>query len=358
MFNMLDLSKVLSGTVLYPELLQKINQKTKPLGALGRVEEIALQIGLIQNTLSPVLHRPIIFVFAGDHGVTQAGISPYPQVVTQQMVLNFLQGGAAINVFAKQMGFELCVVDAGVNADFDESLWLNHEFIHELIHEKVAKGTQNFLDKPAMTDVQCKEALGRGADLVQQALAAGSNVFAFGEMGIGNTTSAAAIMHVLCNLPVSECAGRGAGLDDAGVQHKIAVIEQAVAHHQGRLNSAEAVLAHLGGFEIAMMVGAMLAAASARAVVLVDGFISSAAALVAAKMHADFLPYCIFSHCSNESGHRKLLAYLNAKPVLDLGLRLGEGTGAVLAYPIIQAAVNFLNEMASFESAHVSEKGA
>lgn len=335
---------------LHPALLQKINQKTKPLGALGLLEEIALQIGLIQNTLCPELKQPIAFVFAGDHGITEAGISPYPQSVTQQMVLNFLQGGAAINVFCKQTGFDLRVVDAGVNVDFAKEL--------PLIHEKVAKGTQNFINKPAMTVAQCREALQRGQHLVNLAVAERSNVFAFGEMGIGNTTSAAAIMHVLCNLPVNECAGRGAGLDDAGVLHKIAIIEQAVAHHQAALDSAEAVLAHLGGFEIAMMVGAMLAAAAAGAVVLVDGFISSAAALVATKMHAEFLPYCIFSHCSNESGHRKLLAYLNANPVLDLGLRLGEGTGAVLAYPIIQAAVNFLNEMASFESAQVSEKNA
>jgi nicotinate-nucleotide--dimethylbenzimidazole phosphoribosyltransferase len=335
---------------LHSALLQKINHKTKPLGALGRLEEIALQIGLIQNTLSPKLQQPVAFVFAGDHGVTEAGISPYPQIVTQQMVLNFLQGGAAINVFAKQMGFDLHVVDAGINADFDAS--------QPLIHEKLAKGTQNFLDNPAMTEAQCVEAMRRGANLVKQMVAKGSNVFAFGEMGIGNTTSAAAIMHVLCKLPVSECAGRGAGLDDVGVQHKVAVIEQAIARHKGQLDSPESVLSHLGGFEIAMMVGAMLGAASTHAIVLVDGFICSAAALVATKMQAEFLSYCIFSHCSNESGHRKLLAHLQAQPVLDLGLRLGEGTGAVLSYPIIQAAVNFLNEMATFESANVSEKNA
>lgn len=246
------------------------------------------------------------------------------------------------------MGFELKVVDAGVNADFDSTL--------PLIHQKVAKGTRNFLNEPAMTPEQCLDALARGAILVKQAVAEGSNVFAFGEMGIGNTTSAAAIMSVLCNFSVSDCTGRGTGLDAAGVVHKTAVIEQAIMRHRQHLATPESVLAHLGGFEIAMMVGAMLQAASSRAIVLVDGFIATVAALVAFKINTNFLAYCIFAHCSNEAGHRKLLEYLQAQPVLDLGMRLGEGTGAVLAYPLVQASVNFLNEMATFESAQVSEQ--
>ena len=242
------------------------------------------------------------------------------------------------------------IVDAGVNHDFDADL--------PIIHQKIAYGTQNFLHQAAMTNEQCQQALTCGASLVETAVMQGSNVFAFGEMGIGNTTSAAAIMSVLCGLPVSQCAGRGTGLDDAGVKHKMNVIEQSIAKHEAALNSPQAVLQHLGGFEVAMMVGAMLAAASNSSLVLVDGFICTAAALVAAKMQPNFLQYCIFSHCSDESGHALMLQHLQAIPLLGLGLRLGEGTGAMLAYPLVQAAVNFLNEMASFESAGVSQSDA
>ncbi len=331
-------------------LQHKIDHKTKPLGALGQLEVLARQIGLIQQTLTPRLSKPSAFVFAGDHGITEAGISPYPQAVTAQMVLNFVRGGAAINVFAKQMGFELHIVDAGVNYAFDDTV--------PVLHHKIANGTQNFLNQAAMTPAQCQQALDTGAKLVEAAVASGSNVFAFGEMGIGNTTSAAAIMSVLCGLPTSQCTGRGTGLDDAGVQHKAKVISQAIATHSGSLNTPQAVLQYLGGFEIAMMVGAMLTAASQSAVVLVDGFISTAAALVAAKMQPNFLQYCVFSHCSHESGHALMLQHLGVKPVLNLDLRLGEGTGAVLVYPLLQAALNFLNDMASFEDAGVSEANA
>lgn len=331
---------------LQTALQHKIDQKTKPLGALGRLESIALQVGLIQQTLSPALKKPTAFIFAGDHGITAEGVSPFPQAVTAQMVLNFVHGGAAMNVFAKQMGFALHIVDAGVNHNFDASL--------PILHQKIAHGTQNFLHQAAMSHAQCEEAVSKGAAIVEQAVAEGSNVFAFGEMGIGNTTSAAAIMSVLCGLPASQCAGRGTGLDDAGVQHKVRVIEQAILKHQSASNSPQVILQTLGGFEIAMMVGAMLGAAAKGSLVLVDGFICTAAALVAAKMQPNFVQYCVFSHCSHESGHALMLQHMGAKALLSLDLRLGEGTGAVLAYPMVQAAVNFLNEMASFESAGVS----
>lgn len=333
-----------------PALRYKIDHKTKPLGALGQLEVLALKVGLIQQTLNPSLVKPTAFVFAGDHGITEAGVSPYPQAVTAQMVLNFVRCGAAINVFAKQMGFDLHIVDAGVNGDFDDST--------SILHHKIAYGTQNFLNQAAMTAVQCQQALDTGAKLVEAATAKGSNVFAFGEMGIGNTTSAAAIMSVLCGLPANQCTGRGTGLDDAGVQHKAGVIFQAIAAHHESLNTPQSVLQYLGGYEIAMMVGAMLAAASQNTLVLVDGFISSAAALVATKMQPNFLQYCIFSHCSHESGHALMLQHLEVTPVLNLDLRLGEGTGAVLVYPLVQAAVNFLSDMASFEDAGVSEANA
>lgn len=338
----------LPNQALKQALIQKINQKTKPLGALGMLESIALQIGLIQDTLTPVLSNPAMLVFAGDHGVVEAGVSPYPQAVTAQMVLNFLQGGAAINVFARQHGIQLRVVDAGVNHAFD-----SHP---DLIYAKVAFGTRNFLQEPAMTLVQCEQALAAGAELARKEISMGANVLGFGEMGIGNTSAASCLMSVLCEMPIAQCVGRGTGFDDAGLARKTAILEQALAQHRLSKHDAMQVLATFGGFEIAMMAGAMLGAAQQQAVLLIDGFIATAALLVASQLQPNILHYCIFTHCSGEAGHRQLLAYLNAAPLLDAGLRLGEGTGAALAYPLVQAAVNFLNEMASFESAGVSEK--
>jgi len=329
-------------------LVHKINQKTKPLGALGLLESIALQIGLIQNTLTPQLSKPTLLVFAGDHGVVAAGVSSYPQAVTAQMVLNFLRGGAAINVFARQNNMQLRIVDAGVNHVFDDHT--------DLIHAKVGFGTRNFLVEPAMTLAQCEQALATGAALVEKEINAGSNVLGFGEMGIGNTSSASCLMSVLCNLPIEQCVGRGTGFDDAGLAKKTTTLKQALATHQLKNDAAMQALATVGGFEIAMMVGAMLAAAQNKALLLIDGFIATSALLVASRLQPNILQYCVFAHCSGEAGHRQLLAYLEAKPLLDAGLRLGEGTGAALAYPLVQAAVNFLNEMASFESAGVSEK--
>lgn len=333
---------------LAPALRQKIDGKTKPLGALGRLEALALQVGLVQGSLSPRLSRPLVLVFAGDHGIAESGVSPYPQAVTQQMVLNFLNGGAGINVFARQVGMQIRIVDAGVNHDFGA--------VAGLIDAKVAMGTRNFLHAPAMSQAQCAQALQTGTALALAEIAAGSNVLAFGEMGIANTSSAAALMAVLCGLPLAQCTGRGTGLDDAGLQQKIAILEQALQAHQ--LDAAEPmqVLATFGGYEIAMMTGAMLAAAERKALLLIDGFITTAALLVAARLQPAILDYCVFSHCSGEAGHALLLEQLGAKPLLDLGLRLGEGTGAALAYPLVEAAVNFLNEMASFESAQVSGK--
>ena len=333
--------------VLASALQAKIDQKTKPLGALGRLESLALQIGLVQNSLSPRLSKPVVMVFAGDHGIVEAGVSAYPQAVTRQMVMNFLAGGAAVNVFAKQHGMQIRVVDAGVNHVFDPH--------PELADVKVALGTRNFALEPAMTVHQCQLALAQGARLAAEEVAAGCNVVAFGEMGIGNTSSAAALMVVLCGLPVSSCVGRGTGLDDVGLLFKIEVIERAVARHQG-LETPLQVLAAFGGFEIAMMAGAMLAAAERKALILVDGFIATTALLAAARLAPEILHYCVFSHCSDEAGHGLLLEQLGAEPLLRLGMRLGEGTGAVMAYPLLQAAVNFLNEMASFESAQVSGK--
>ncbi|WP_047551849.1 nicotinate-nucleotide--dimethylbenzimidazole phosphoribosyltransferase [Methylotenera sp. G11] len=335
---------------LKAKLLHKINHKTKPLGALGMLEPMALQIGLIQNTLQPHLNKPTLLVFAGDHGVVESGVSPYPQAVTAQMVLNFLQGGAAINVFARLNNMQLRVVDAGVNHVFDAH--------PDLIHAKIGLGTRNFLLEPAMTREHCEQAMAMGAQLAQDEIKSGCNVLGFGEMGIGNTSSASCLMSVLLDMPIEQCVGRGTGVDDAGLVKKTAILKQALAQHQLADGDVMQALATFGGFEIAMMAGAMLGAAQHNALLLIDGFIASSALLAAYHLQPNILQYCVFSHCSGEAGHRHLLARLDARPLLDAGLRLGEGTGAALAYPMVQAAVHFLNEMASFESAGVSEKSS
>jgi len=334
------------NTTIKNDLQQVINHKTKPLGSLGVLESIALQIGQIQETVKPVLTRPVVLIFAGDHGIVEAGVSPYPQAVTAQMVTNFLAGGAAINVFAKQHKMLMRIIDSGVNHEFKKS--------SKLISAKVAYGTKNFLHEPAMTVIECERAMTLGEAFVTKEADLGTNVFAFGEMGIGNTSSASCLMSVFCDLPIAKCVGRGTGVNDAGLIKKTKILRKALKKHAVDQHNPIAVLATFGGFEIAMMVGAMLSAAQQKTTLLIDGFIATAALLVAAKIDPNITQYCIFSHCSDEAGHNAMLAHLQAEPLLHLDLRLGEGTGAVLAYPLVQSAVNFLNEMASFESAGVS----
>ena len=326
-----------------------IDNKTKPQGSLGVLEFVASRIGLIQNTVRPNIDRAAILVFAADHGVVAENVSAYPQSVTWQMVENFLAEGAAINVFARQNHCALHIVDAGVNHDFGQRSGLRSH--------KIAYGTRNFAVEPAMTVAQCEQAVQQGMDLVA---ALDVDVIGFGEMGIGNTTAAAAIMHKLTGAPLSECVGAGTGLDPAGVQHKLQVLERAVALHGAESGTTTAleVLRTFGGFEIAMIAGAMLKAAERRMVILVDGFIVSSALLVAAALAPAILEYCLFSHCSDEQGHRRMLSYLQARPLMQLDLRLGEGTGSALALPLLHAAVNFLTQMATFSSAQVSEKSA
>lgn len=319
-----------------------IDNKTKPRGSLGRLEELALQLGLIQQSLQPSIHAPTILVFAGDHGVVDENISAYPQSVTWQMVENFLAGGAAINVLARQSRCQLQVVDAGVNHLFGAR--------SGLIDRKVATGTANFAQQPAMTAEQCAQALQAGRELVA---ALEGNLIGFGEMGIGNTTAAAALMHRLGGIALADCVGAGTGLDQQGIVHKRDVIARAVALHASAIEPA-AILATFGGFEIAMMVGAMLAAAERRMVLLIDGFIVTSALLVAVAVAPQILDYCVFAHCSDEHGHRAMLQHLDARPLLQLDLRLGEGTGCALALPLVEAAARFLGEMATFDSAQVS----
>lgn len=333
---------------LQARLQHKIDHKTKPLGALGMLEDLALQLGLIQRSESPALHRPQMVVFAGDHGIAAEGVSAYPQAVTVQMVGNMLAGGAAINVFARQHGFALQVVDAGVAAELPAH--------PQLQPRKIALGTKNLCHEAAMSRLEAQAALSAGMQVMQ---ALPGNVVAFGEMGIANTSPAALLLARLTGASLEDATGRGTGLDDAQLRHKLDVLTRALARHPATEPlDALGELAALGGFEIAMMAGAMLQAASERRVVLVDGFIAGAAALVAQSLVPPVRDYLVFCHRSAETGHRLLLAHLQAEPLLELDLRLGEGTGALLAWPLVQSAANFLNEMASFESAGVSDKGA
>jgi nicotinate-nucleotide--dimethylbenzimidazole phosphoribosyltransferase len=335
------------NSILKAQLEHKINYKTKPLGALGVLEALALQAGLVQNTLSPVLNKPAIIVFAGDHGIAREGVSAYPPEVTFQMVMNFLQGGAAINVFCRQHGIDLQVVDAGVNFDFEPAV--------NLINAKIAKGTASFLQGKAITEKQLQQCKEKAEALIEQLAATGCNVVGFGEMGIGNTSAAAMIMSSICNIPVAECVGRGTGLNDEQLAHKTAVLNQAITFH-GPLGNAREVLQTYGGFEIAQMCMAMLAAHDKNMLILVDGFIAGSAFLVAHALRPAIKENAVFCHLSNEQAHRQLLAYLRVTPLLNLGMRLGEGTGCAVAFPLLQSAVAFLNEMASFETAGVSNK--
>ncbi len=333
---------------LEAELRQKIDTRTKPPGSLGQLEAVALRLGLILRTCEPVLHKPTMVVFAGDHGIAAAGqVNAFPQAVTAQMVLNFLSGGAAINVFCRQHGIALTVVDAGVKYDFGNC--------DGLVHAKIAPGTRNYLEEPAMRPEECSAALAAGADLVRGIAAGGSNVIGFGEMGIGNTSSAALLMCCLTGLPLEDCVGSGTGLDDAGIARKTEILRQALARHPAVTSPTE-ILATFGGYELAMITGGMLAAAEAGMVIMVDGFIATASLLAARKMYPAVLDYCLFMHMSEEKGHRAMLEYLQAEPLLSLGMRLGEGSGAAVGYPLLVSATTFLNDMASFASAGVSDK--
>jgi len=329
---------------LAARLEARINDKTKPLGSLGALERLARQIGLIQGSDHPVLRQSAIVVCAGDHGVTAEGVSAYPQSVTWQMVENFLAGGAAINIFARQNECALYIVDTGVNHDFGPR--------DGLLDRKIAPGTANFCQGPAMTAQQCQAALLAGLQFAESLQA---DVLGFGEMGIGNTTAAAALMAAFTGVPVQECVGAGTGLDAQGVARKADAVTRALRLHAQASAPLER-LAALGGFEIAFMTGAMLGTAQRRKVILIDGFIVTSALLVAAALQPAVLEYCVFSHCSDEAGHRRMLQYLGATPLMQLDLRLGEGTGAALALPLLRAAVNFLERMATFSSASVSEK--
>ena len=329
------------------DLKKKIDAKTKPPGSLGRLEKLAVQFGRIQNSLNPELINPTILVFAGDHGITEEGVSPYPQEVTTQMVINFLKGGAAINVFCHQNNISLHVIDAGVKSDFPGC--------NDLIKAKIGRGTKNFCKEAAMSFDECERAIEKGAELSRTVPLSTCNVIGFGEMGIGNTSSAAALTHRFTGLPVEDCVGKGTGLDDPGLEHKQNTILQALEKHS-QIKEPQAVLSTFGGFEIAMMVGAMLESAVLKRIILIDGFIATAAFLAAFRIVPEIKQYAVFAHKSDEQGHSKILKYMQVEPLISLGMRLGEGTGAAVAFPILQSAVSFLNQMATFESAGVSSR--
>jgi nicotinate-nucleotide--dimethylbenzimidazole phosphoribosyltransferase len=341
---------------LTAQLQHVLDNKTKPQGSLGRIEALALQIGQILGTVKPLLDQPQMVVFAGDHGLTARGVSAFPSDVTWQMVENFLAGGAAVSVLSKQNGIALTVVDCGVNHDFLAGLPLGTARAGLQVR-KVAganHGTADSSAQPAMTDAQCAQAMAQGQELVK---ALPGNALLLGEMGIGNTSAASLLLARLAGLDIAMCTGAGTGLDAAAVQRKTGVLREVLALHGDATTPFDA-LAAMGGFEIATMVGAVLQAALERRVIVVDGFIASSAVLVANAMQPLVLQRCVFAHRSGERGHEFMLQHLGVQSLLDLGLRLGEGSGAALAWPLLQSACTVLRDMASFADAGVSEKSA
>lgn len=329
---------------LAAHLQQLLDNKTKPVGSLGQIERLAQRIGLVLGSETPTLMDPQLVVFAGDHGLAARGVSAYPSDVTWQMVENFLAGGAAVSVLARQHGLGLTVVDCGVRHDFTPRAGL--------VIAKVAHGTADALEGPAMTPEQCDQAMANGVALVRVLK---GNALLLGEMGIGNTSAASLLMSRLTGLDILDCTGAGTGLDAEAVQRKIGILSQVLARHPDAADPL-AVLAAFGGYEIATMTGAVLQAAAERRVIVVDGFIASAAVLVASQLKPATLQRCVFAHRSGERGHALMLSHLKADPLLDLGLRLGEGSGAALAWPLLMSACAILREMASFESAGVSRQ--
>ena len=326
---------------------QKIDNLNKPKGALGRLEELAMQVCLIQQTLTPALKHPCHLLLGGDHGIEREGVSVSPREVTWQQMINFTHGGGGCNMFCRQHGFDLRIVDVGVDYDLSG--------VAGIVNRKIARGTQNFLHEPAMTEAQYNEALNVGAQLVDDCVAEGCNVICIGEMGIGNTSPSSIWMHLYGNIPLEDCIGAGSGLNSAGVQHKYKVLRQAVDNYLALPAPQPSPLRYFGGFEMITAIGAMLRAAEQHLVILVDGFIMTACALGAVQLNAGVKKNMIFTHCGDESGHRRMLELLDAKPLLNLGLRLGEGTGALCAYPLIDSAVRMMNEMNNFDDAKITK---
>jgi len=336
------------GQSLKPALQGKIDNLTKPKGSLGRLEELALQIGLIQQSLSPVLSNPQNVLFAADHGIVDEGVSIAPKEVTWQQVCHFThpQGTGGVNFLCRQHGFKLKVVDAGVDYDLPRD--------RGIIDFKIRRGTSSFLHGAAMSRQEMERCLECGAKVVQMCASEGSNILSFGEMGIGNTSASSVWMSLFAGIPIAECVGAGSGLDSEGIRHKLDVLSRSIDNYTGDGTPGD-IIRWFGGFEMVMAVGAMLKAAELGIIILVDGFIMTACMLAASRLYPEVLDYAIFGHCGDESGHRRMLDAMGAKPLLNLGLRLGEGTGAICAYPIVQSAVNMINHMDTFSGADITK---
>lgn len=329
-----------------PALADKINNLAKPKGSLGTLEELALQIGLIQQTLTPGLQHPQNIIFAADHGIVEEGVSLSPKEITWQQISNFLHGGAGVNFLCRQHGFTLKIVDAGVDYDLPCG--------QGILRMKVRKSSRNYLYEAAMTETEMELCLERGAEVVRRCHEEGSNILSFGEMGIGNTSSSSLWMSCFTGIPLEQCVGTGSGLDDAGVRHKYEVLKRSLDKYQGDGSHLD-IIRYFGGLEMVMAVGGMLQAAELKMVILIDGFIMTNCILAACKLYPEVLDYAIFGHCGDEAGHKLVLGVMQAKPLLNLGLRLGEGTGAICAYPIVDSAVRMMNEMDNFAHASITK---
>ena len=326
----------------------KIDNLNKPKGSLGVLEELAMQLCLIQQTLTPSLAHPCHLLLGGDHGIEREGVSVSPREVTWQQLINFTRGGGGVNMFCRQHGFKLRIVDVGVDYDLSD--------IPGIIHRKIARGTRNFLYEPAMSEEEFDKAIQVGIDLVDDCLAEGCQVLCIGEMGIGNTSPSSIWMSLFCQIPLDECIGAGAGLDTVGIRHKYEVLNKAVAHSDIFHQTSDIYpLRYFGGFEMIAAIGAMLRAAEQHLVILVDGFIMTACALAACRLYPEAQHYMVFGHCGDESGHRRMLDAMGAKSLLSLGLRLGEGTGALCAFPILDSAVRMINEMNNFDNGNITK---
>jgi len=337
------------NTSLKTAIQEKIDNLNKPKGSLGRLEELAMQISLIQQTLEPSLAHPCHLLLGGDHGIEREGVSVSPREVTWQQMINFSQGGGGVNMFCRQHGFNLRIVDVGVDYDLSN--------VPGIINRKIARGTNNFLYEPAMSEEEFNRAIQVGVDLVDECFAEGCRVLSIGEMGIANTSPSSIWMSLLGDIPLKECIGAGAGLNNEGIRHKYEVLLNALNNYRSMIPQPSAIspLAYFGGFEMIAAIGAMLRAAELHLVILVDGFIMTACALAAIRLYPATQDYMIFTHCGDESGHKMMLDIVDANPLLHLGLRLGEGTGALCAFPIVDSAVRMMNEMNNFDNAKITK---
>jgi len=337
------------NTSLKTAIQEKIDNLNKPKGSLGRLEELAMQISLIQQTLEPSLAHPCHLLLGGDHGIEREGVSVSPREVTWQQMINFSQGGGGVNMFCRQHGFNLRIVDVGVDYDLSN--------IPGIINRKIARGTNNFLYEPAMSEEEFNRAIQVGVDLVDECFAEGCCMLSIGEMGIANTSPSSIWMSLFGDIPLKECIGAGAGLNNEGIRHKYEVLLNALNNYRSMIPQPSAIspLAYFGGFEMIATIGAMLRAAELHLVILVDGFIMTACALAAIRLYPATQDYMIFTHCGDESGHKMMLDIVDAKPLLHLGLRLGEGTGALCAFPIVDSAVRMMNEMNNFDNAKITK---